>query len=182
MAALSLDRLVLVPCARSPHKPEGPVADGEDRFAMLVLAARGMERVEVDDLELMRPPPSYTVDTLREFRARDGGAALHLLLGADALADFPRWRSAAEIVTLCRVVPFARPGTALPPRSALAANLGEEAADRILAGAVHAATPDVSSSEVRRRLAAGEAVGDALPPAVETYIRHRGLYLPAETP
>jgi nicotinate-nucleotide adenylyltransferase len=129
---------------------------------MVRLAVRGRARLEASDLELCRPAPSYTVDTLREIRREVGpGAELVLLLGADALSDFPRWREAEEIRRLATVAACSRPGFA-PPGGG----------DR----AVEAVTPDVSSTEVRRRAAAGESLAGLVPEDVAVYIAERGLY------
>jgi nicotinate-nucleotide adenylyltransferase len=159
---LRLDRVLLVVAASQPLKPGGPVAPAEDRYAMVRLAVRGRPRLEASDLELGRPGPSWTVDTLREIRRRVPDAeAVFLLLGADALADFPRWREVEEIRRLARVVACPRPGSAAP-----------RGVDELL----DAATPDASSTEVRRRLAEGKSAEDLVPDDVLAYIRERGLY------
>jgi nicotinate-nucleotide adenylyltransferase len=159
---LRLDRVLLVVAAGQPLKPGGPAAPGEDRYAMVRLAVRGRPGLEASDLELGRPPPSFTVDTLRAIRrASAPGTEIVLLLGADALADFPRWRESAEVRRLAAVVACPRPG--FPPPAGVD-------------GVLEAETPEVSSSEVRRRLAAGEPVGDLLPEDVLAYIRERRLY------
>jgi nicotinate-nucleotide adenylyltransferase len=159
---LRLDRVLLVVAAAHPLKPAGPAAPAEDRYAMVRLAVRGHGGLEASDLELRRPPPSYTVETLREVRASlPGEAEVLLLLGADALAEFPRWRETAAIRSLAAVVGCTRPGA---PRPA--------GADLLL----EVPTPDVSSTEVRRRAAAGETLAGLVPPDVEAYIGERGLY------
>ncbi len=160
--ALRLDRVLLVPAARQPHKPAGPVASAEDRYAMLRLATRGRRGIELSDLELERPGPSYTVDTLRALRqSLPADGELFLLLGADAAADFPGWRDAEAIGRLATVVPCSRPGHALPD------------GDRSV---VPVTTPDVSATAIRRRVARGEPVADLVGPDVAAYIAARGLY------
>lgn len=159
---LRLDRVLLVVAAGQPLKAGGAAAPAEDRYAMALLAVRGRPRLEVSDLELRRPAPSYTVDTLRELRrGLPPGTELILVLGADALADLPRWREVREVRRLARVVGCGRPGSA-PPAGA--------------DGLIEAATPDVSSTEVRRRVAAGEGLEGLVPDDVAAYIRERGLY------
>jgi len=157
-----LDRLLLVVAAAQPLKPDGPAAPAEDRYAMVRLAARGRPRLQASDLEIRRPPPSYTVETLREVRLRFSGATeVFLLLGADAMEEFPRWRESEAVRALARVVACPRPG-APPPAGA----------DEVL----EAETPAISSTEVRRRAAAGEPFGHLVPGDVEAYVRERGLY------
>jgi len=159
---LRLDRVLLVVAAGQPLKPAGPAAPAEDRYAMVRLAVRGHPRLEASDLELRRPAPSYTVDTLREIRrGLAPGDEIVLLLGSDALADLPRWREAAALRTLARVAACARPGGPAPA-----------GADLVL----EADTPDASSTEVRRRVAAGQSVAGLVPGDVAAYIAERGLY------
>jgi len=160
---LHLDRVLLVVAAAHPLKP-APSTPAEDRYAMVRLAVRGHPGLEASDLELLRPAPTYTVDTLRELRRlHPAGTELLLLLGADALADLPRWKSAAEVRSLARVVGCARPGS--PPPSG---------ADEVL----EFDAPDVSSTAIRGLLAAGRPAGGLLPPDVEAYAVRRGLYRP----
>ena len=159
---LRLDRVLLVVAASQPLKPGGPSAPAEDRYAMVRLALRGRPRLEASDLELRRPAPSYTVDTLRDLRASlPGTAEVLLILGADALADFPRWREVDAVRRLARIVGCPRPGSPAPA-----------GVDEVLP----VSTPDVSSSEIRRRLAAGASVAGLLPEDVLVYARERGLY------
>ena len=159
---LGADRVLLVVAAGQPLKAGGAAAPPEDRYAMVRLAVRGRARLEASDLELHRPPPSYTVDTLRELRrGLPPEAGLLLLLGADALADLPRWKEAAAVRGLATIVGCTRPGRG-PPAGA----------DRVL----EAATPDVSSTEIRRRVAAGEGIEGLVPGDVAAYIAERGLY------
>ncbi|MCK6481100.1 MAG: nicotinate (nicotinamide) nucleotide adenylyltransferase, partial [Planctomycetes bacterium] len=149
---LALDRVLLVVARSQPLKPGGPAAGGEDRLAMVRLAVEGRPRLEASDLELRRPGPSYTVDTLRALRtALPPGAELLLLLGADALAEMPRWREAAEVRRMASVVAGLRAGAPAPA-----------GADLLL----DAAPPALSSTEIRRRAAGGEPLEGLVPPAV----------------
>jgi nicotinate-nucleotide adenylyltransferase len=160
--ALRLDRVLLVVAAGQPLKPSGPAASAEDRYAMLRLAARGRPGLEASDLELRRPAPSYTVDTVREVRrGLPPGTEIVLLLGSDALADFPLWKEAAALRGLATVAACRRKG--LPPPAG---------ADLVF----EADLPEVSSTEVRRRVAAGEGIEGLVPPDVAAYVVERGLY------
>ena len=162
---LGLDRVILIPAASQPLKPGGAGASAEDRYAMVRLAVRGRPGLEASDLEIRRPGPSYTVETLRELRAGlPPETGIVLLLGADALADFPRWRSAELILRLSVVVAFRRPGFPEPSGASLA---------------IDAALPDLSSTEVRRRAAAGLPLAGFVPDDVAAYLLRRGLYGPA---
>jgi len=169
LAARPLERILLLPASRPPHKSSGCVAPFADRVAMARIAVEGLPRIEVSTLEGERTGPSYTIDTVEELERREPGARIELLVGADMLLDLPRWRRAEELARRVTVVAFARPGQDLAAARAAFAPLGEPVFVEIPAR-------DVSATEVRRRLSAGEPVGGLLPPAVEGYIRRRGLY------
>jgi nicotinate-nucleotide adenylyltransferase len=164
---LALDRVVLVPAARQPLKASRVEASAGDRLAMARLAAASEPWLEVSDVEVRRPGPSYTYDTLRALRAGlPPDAELHFLAGADVLADLERWYRLDDVLPLARFAIATRPGHRLevPPR---------------LAGRVDVVEIEpraLSATEVRARLAAGGDVSGILPPAVSTYIQEKGLY------
>jgi len=166
-----LEAVLLIPAGQAPHKARSE-ASFADRLEMARRAARGRAGLQVLDLEGARKGPSFTVETLEELRRERPGAAFELLVGADMLKDLPQWRRAKEIVGMALVVGFGRPGTA--------AEAARHAFEQAFGPGRHAWLPfdpiPVSSTEVRRRLALGEAVGDLLDPSVEAFIRSRGLY------
>lgn len=171
LARRGLDGVLLIPAGQAPHK-RGCVAPFADRLEMARLAVRGHGGLEVLDLEGVRGGISYTVDTLAELRRLRAGASFELLVGADMLADLPTWRRAEEVVSGALVVGFGRPGAA----SEAARRRFEEAFGRNRHVWLEMEALPVSSTEVRRRLAAGEPVGGLLDPSVEAFIRGRGLY------
>lgn len=173
---LALSRLVLVPSARPPHKPADDLAPGEDRLAMCRLAAEADPWMVVSDLELRRPAPSYTVDTLAELRRESPTAEFLLVIGADMLRDFHLWRRFEEIVRMARIVTLPRPGVEIGPLAALRRALGDAAVERMLSDVQDTPLVDVSSTEIRRRMLAGRTVDDLVPPAVARYILEHGLY------
>jgi nicotinate-nucleotide adenylyltransferase len=161
--ALALERVLFVPCARQPLKDAGPVAAPGDRAAMLRAAIAGHLRFGLETLELQRPAPSYTVDTIRALRQRWPGERLVLLLGADAAADLPRWREAAEVARLAEVAVLTRPGCP----------------DGAVPLARHVvATPaiEISARDIRARCLAGKSIRYLVPDAVADYIERNGLY------
>jgi len=175
---LGLLRVVLVPAGSPPHKLSGPRASAVDRLAMARIAIEGIRSLEVSDIETRREGPSYTVDTVRSL-ARDLGAGVRLvlLLGTDALRDLPTWRDVGGIFRVAEPAAVGRPGAGEVDWEALAGALPEELVRRARANFVTLDRGlDVSSTEVRRRLAGGEPVAGLLAPAVERYIRERGLY------
>ncbi|GAB4424459.1 MAG: nicotinate-nucleotide adenylyltransferase [Chloroflexi bacterium OHK40] len=170
--ALGLSRVMVVPAARQPLKgAEG--APAEHRLAMARLACADNPAFVVDDLELRRPPPSYTIDTLRALAARLGPTAeLYFVLGADAARDLPRWRSADAILALARIAVVGRPGTTLHLPS-LAAALPAAVGRVTLLPGPHL---DISSTELRRRIAENRPVRYLVPEPVRAYIAAHGLY------
>jgi nicotinate-nucleotide adenylyltransferase len=161
---LSLDRVLWIPSAQHPLKEERVRTPAALRLEMVRAAVAGDPRFAVDDLELRRAGPSYTVDTLRELRARQPDAELFLLAGADLLAELPRWREPAEVLRLATLAVLTREGETL--------------AGREVPGAVsvEVARVDVSATEVRRRVAAGETIRYLVPDAVRELVERHAAY------
>lgn len=171
--ALGLERVYMVPAAQQPLKAKRHEASPAQRLAMVRLACADNPALEPSDIELHRPPPSYTVDTLAAFRERLGPATeLHFILGADAAVDLPRWRSASAILGLARLAIVGRPGYA-PDFAALHTALPGLAARSNL---IEGPRLDISSTELRRRLAAGQPARYQIPAPVLRYIEEHGLY------
>ena len=155
-----LDRVVFVPARRSPLKTSGPIASEEDRFAMLQAAVKDEPRFSVSRVELDRPGPSFTVDTL-EALAKEGELAL--ILGSDALADLEKWRSPERIRALASILVARRPGAPEPgPGSG--------------ARAFDAPCLDISSRELRARAKKGLSLRYLVPDDVWRHIERKGLY------
>ena len=161
---LGLDRVLLVPAAVPPHKQDEPVSPGAVRLAMLEAAIGGDHRFAVSDLELRRDGPSYTVDTLRALREAHPDAELFLAVGADQLAEFDTWREPDAIAELATLVTFARAGK--PPDTG-----GDWPVKP-----VDVPKMDISSTELRQRVARGKSIRFLVPEEVEVVIRFEGLY------
>jgi nicotinate-nucleotide adenylyltransferase len=165
--ALGIGRMLWVPSAVPPHKRDTVHASAAHRLAMVRAAVAGDPRFQVDDLELRREGPSDTVDTLRALREREPGAELCFVTGADNLAEIPGWREPEEILRLARLAVVTRRGDGHAP----AAAAGMAPADVVAVTRV-----DVSATEIRRRVAAGETIRYLVPDAVRAYIEREGLY------
>lgn len=159
---LGLDRILFIPANHSPHKTDTKPATAQDRLAMVHLAIAGEDGFEVGDLELLRPPPSYTVETLRSLRAEQPDEQFTLLIGADNVAKFDTWREADEIPRLTRIAVLDRAG-------------GAPAHD----WPVVRRLVDISSTDIRARIAAGRSIRYLTPDSVCDYITAQGLYRPA---
>lgn len=161
------DRLHLIPAARNPFK-DSCVARPEDRLDMVRLAFAGRDDIVVEDLELRRAGPSFTVDTLEALAARHEGDRLRLVCGADNLAGFGAWKDPDRLLALADLVVFSRPGA---PVQDLPLGL---AGDRVhLVSDFH---HEVSSTRIRAMLAAGQPVERLVPADVITYIETHRLY------
>lgn len=176
---LGLDRLIFVPSAQPPHKPAtGQLAPAEHRLQMVRLAVEGTPLFDASDVELKRSGPSYTIDTIAEFRRELGlDVLLHLLIGADSLADLCLWHRAGELVDACRIITMARTGWPVDrvlPR--LAEKLSEEQVARLAGGVLTTPIIEISATQIRHRIGAGKGVRFMLPGVVLHYIDQHGLY------
>jgi nicotinate-nucleotide adenylyltransferase len=168
--AAGFDRIDLVPNQQSPHKAGvADIAPAVDRVSLCRLAVSDDPKFAVDDLETTRPPPSYTIDTVRELKRR-GRSQVHWLIGADQLASLPQWHDAVALMAETNFVVMARPGWTfewdrLP------------APFRSLRNQVVAAPLlEISSTDIRQRLRAGGSIRYLTPDAVIDHIRQRRLY------
>jgi len=160
--SLKLSKVLWIPSGIPPHR-EPPIAAAEDRAAMVRLAMGDEPRFVLDERELRKSTPGYTVETLEELRAEYGSQVeLVLLIGADQFQRLQTWHRWRDIDSLARLGLFARPPFPL-------AVSGK-------AFVVPMPLIDVSSTTIRERIAAGEPVRDMVPDAVLDYIRSHDLY------
>ena len=186
LALLALDRVIFMVAGDPWMKREAgqDVTPAQHRLRMVELAVAHFPAFSSDDREVLRKGPTYTVDSLEELAAENERADLFLLLGSDALASMDRWRNPGRVLDLARVVVLDRPITdeCEGPGAARGAAVGAALLDGIEPGAgaralVLADAPvAVSSSDVRRRVAAGEPIADLVPIGVAEYIDRHGLY------
>ena len=169
---LGLDRVVLMPVHTPPHKAAVDDPGGEVRLEMCRAAADGDPGLEVSRLELDRGGPSYTVDTLRAIHASAPGDELTFIVGGDQAQGLPTWREPAAILALAVLAVAEREGIV---REDVRARLDELAPAGRLAF-FDMPRIDVSSSDVRRRVAAGRPIRHLVPDRVAALIAKRGLY------
>jgi len=162
---LGLERVIWIPAHLPPHKPlEGGVTP-QDRARMVQLAVGGHARFFLSRVELDRPAPSYTIDTVTELRRRFArpGMEWFFLLGSDNAAELSGWREIGRLRRLVRFAAVARPGVR-----------EREAPAGVVPLSVR--TDGISSTEIRRRVRQGLSIERWVPPAVRRYIEERGLY------
>ncbi len=163
---LKLDELRWIPVGQ-PWQKARQLADAADREAMVRLAIAGEPRFVLDRIELRRRGPSFTLDTVRELVAAEPGAEWFLILGQDQYARLHTWRDWRELLGLVTLAIANRPGAAL----AVNAQITKVEHQTVLLPMM-----EVSSTEVRRRVAAGESIAGLVPGTVASYIEQRRLY------
>jgi len=170
---LHLDRVLLMPVARAPHKQAEHDPGAQQRLELCRLAVAGDERLEVCDLEVRRGGPSYTVDTLRELHARTPEDDLTFIVGGDIALGLPSWHEPDGVLRLATLAVAERAG----------AGRGD-IAERLRARFPDAAPPvffdmprlDISSSQIRRRVAEGRSIRYLVPDPVAEHIVRGRLY------
>lgn len=169
--ALDLDLVIVVPAGQPWLKASPPVASAEDRLAMTRLALADEPKTQVSRVDVDRPGSTYTVDTLRDLRAqhpRQGPDAPQwfFITGADALNTIGQWHQPDELIALAHLVGVQRPGHADPTPG-----IPDDAWSLVTMGPV-----DISSTDIRARVRAGEPIDHLVPAAVAAYIDEQRLY------
>lgn len=173
--AFGLERVLLVPAARPPHKLDKRLADARQRLELLELATADDQRLQPCDVELERDGPSYSHDTALALRERFGpDVELLFIIGADTLVELPTWHRIGELLRLVTFCPVTRDGNSLDVE-VLADLADAETRARIAAHALHIEPHPASSTAIREQLVRGERP-EHLPPGVYEAIRDRGLY------
>lgn len=166
-ASHHLDEVLFVPTGQPWQKHDDPVTPAEHRYLMTVIATAANPRFTVSRVDIDRPGPTYTIDTLRDLRGQRGqDADLYFITGADALAQILTWKAAEELFSLARFIGVTRPGHKLSTRGL--------PADRVSLLEVPAMA--ISSSDIRRRAGRGEPVWYLVPDGVVQYIAKHRLY------
>jgi nicotinate-nucleotide adenylyltransferase len=160
---LKLDHVIFIPAALSPHKPGTVPAAPALRCEMLAAAIAGEDQFLLDECELHRAQPSYTIDTVQLMRERFPGAELFYLIGRDHLQKLDTWQRIDQLRQLVQFIVFNR-------GAADSADTFSSLARRL----------DISATEIRQRVARGDSIRYLLPPAVEMVIARHNLY--QETP
>jgi nicotinate-nucleotide adenylyltransferase len=179
---VELDRILFIPASVPPHKTYAGMAPAVMRYEMVQLAIEGNPGFVVSDIELRRDGPSYTLETLRELRrslCREGD--FFFLIGEDNVRELSTWHQPEEILRLCTMVVVSRPGVVEEKGRGREGKRGEWLAGvdpELINRMRFITTPliDISSTEIRRRVAAGEPIRYFVPERVEKYILEHGLY------
>lgn len=185
---LKLDKVKFIPAKVSPFKVGYEPTSDKHRLEMLKLAVGANPKFEVDPIELNRGGVSYTIDTVRALQqtgtANENGSVnqigldvhYYLLVGADSLKDFKKWKSPAELLRSVSLVVARRGGEPEPRWEELGGIVSAEEIAQIQSRKLDLPVVEVSSSDLRRRIEQGRSIRYLLPSAVEVYIKEHGLY------
>ncbi|MGD8697751.1 MAG: nicotinate-nucleotide adenylyltransferase [Gemmatimonadales bacterium] len=171
MAALELDRIVFIPTGTHPLKRDKVEAPSHLRLEMIRAATAGAQRFVVDEREMRRVGPSYTIDTVTEYGEELPGAELYLLIGSDILSEIHRWHSVIQIAERARIVVMSRPDA---PEDTFGPTTDLETTR------VNVTHVEISSSEIRERVRVGRAFRYLVPEGVYEIIAEHSLYRSSE--
>lgn len=173
MAHLELDRVLFAPTSNPPHKRAQDLTPIQDRLEMVRLAIAQEPRFVISRVDVDRPGPTYTVDMIRLLHREYGDATrFYFIMGLDSLSNILSWRTPEDLIKLCRLAVFNRPG--------FSANLDE--LERHLPGIrerlvlIPAPALEVSASDLQQRVKKDEPIRHLVPDAVAAYIAEHGLY------
>ncbi len=172
---LDVDKVIFIPAGKPPHKPGQLMASAADRYEMVRLAVEFEPLFAVSDFEIGFDSPSFTLHTVRYFRSQFQSCELFWLIGADSFAQLDKWYKIELLVDICTLVTVGRPGSSFEVDHLLG-KLTESQIDKLQKYIIDIPLSGESSTEIRRRLAAGESITGMTPPAVEDYISTLGLY------
>ena len=171
--ALQLSHVLFLPSGRPPHKAHLGASPAQ-RLEMTRLAVEPLPWAQASDVEGCRQGTIYTVATLQILSSQHPEAAFYYIIGADTLLDLPNWRNTQKVCTLCRFICLHRPGVADEAIGTALEDLRSRYGAQV--HLVPASGPDISSTEIRRRVARGQSTEGLLPGAVRAYIDRENLY------
>ena len=174
---IGAEKNVFIPAKRSPLKAFFPKATDNDRAAMIALAIAGYKNFQLSDYELKKPQPSYTLETVRKFQADYGAdTSIYWLIGADSVDELPGWYKIAELIDECNLCVMYRAGCNRPDFTQFTAIWGSGRVEKLQRNIIQTPLIDISSTEIRNRLASERDVTEMLHPPVADYVRKHGLY------
>jgi|TARA_B100000929_G_scaffold284399_1_gene266623 nicotinate-nucleotide adenylyltransferase len=166
---LKLDKVIMVPAGDPYLKRTKLVASPKERYRMVSLAVRKIPSLEVSDIEIFRPGPSYTIDTVRELK-REGHEVI-VLLGTDSIIEMDEWQDPDLLHSECEVVGLIRPGFQIDKSKSYLSRQRKYSLRTIEVN-----SPEISSTRVRNLIQDGVDVADLIPQEVNEYIKEQKLY------
>jgi nicotinate-nucleotide adenylyltransferase len=174
---IGAEKIIFIPAKRSPLKGFFPIAGDSDRFQMISLVVAHSKNFQVSDYELRKPDPSYTLETVRKFQSDYGDDTLiYWLIGADSIDELQLWYGITDLIDECNLATMLRAGCKPPNFAKFEDIWGSDRVKKLQENVVETSLVEISSTEIRSRLAAGRDVAGMLDPAVADYICQHGLY------
>lgn len=174
---IGAEKIVFIPAKHSPLKDSFPQARDDDRLAMIALAIADNKKFQLNDYELRKSEPSYTLETVRHFQTDYGAKALiYWLVGADSIDELSRWYGIVELIDECNLCVMFRAGCEPPDFAKFKDIWCAARVEKLQRNVIRTPLIDISSTEIRNRLATGRDVADMLHPSVADYIHRHGLY------
>ena len=179
--ALDLDSVLFIPNANPPHKQGIKITSYEHRVSMLAITLDDCEEGELCEVETKTSAPNYTIDTVSSLRKLYGKEAeFFLLLGSDEARGLAKWKEPHKLLETVEVVVVPRIGSDIAQIECLLSSLGEDAVRKLGANALYLEIQDISSTQIRRKVARGEDLGRDVHPGVAAYITEHNLYQKAK--
>ena len=177
LESISAERIILIPAKLSPLKKSLPIASDRDRLNMIMLATSELEYFEISNYELIKPVPSYTLDTIRYFRTELGSETeIFWLVGADTVDDLIHWYGIEELIDECNISVMYRAGCEVPDFKKYESEWGAGRVEKLRKNVIKTPLINISSTHIRRRIASKRPFSDMLHPAVADYIIKNNLY------
>jgi nicotinate-nucleotide adenylyltransferase len=175
MKKLGLDEVLFIPASRSPFKEKNRITPVHHRVQMVLLAIDDIQGFKLSTIEIDRAGTSYTVDTLEKLKEGTGkDDELYFIIGMDSLETLTMWKDPERLVRLCRLVTVRRPGYELPELEEIEKKVPGFNKSLII---LDKTGPDISATDIRKRIAEGLPVSGLVPAPVEKYIREHSLYI-----
>jgi nicotinate-nucleotide adenylyltransferase len=172
-ASLTLDEVIFMPAGQPWLKADNLISSAEHRLEMIRLALASRDNFKLSTMEIERPGPTYTVDTMAELGRQLGSEELFFILGWDNLTQLPQWHEPSRLIELCRLVAVPRVDFPPPDLASLDGAIPGLSKRVIL---LNAPRIDVNASEIRRMAREGLSIRNLVPEPVERYIKEHGLY------
>jgi len=170
-------KVIFVPAKRSPLKGSTPKATGSERLDMIKLAIEDNAGFQVSDHELKKTIPSYTLETVREFQEQFGpDTSIYFLVGADTVDELPHWYKILDLIDQCNLSVMFRAGCTTPDFAKFTKLWGTQRVEKMRKNVIETPLVDISSTEIRNRLAQGLNVDEMLARPVAEYIKKHRLY------
>ncbi|MGC9063173.1 MAG: nicotinate-nucleotide adenylyltransferase [bacterium] len=166
----SLDQVIFIPSGQPPHREPCSIAPAEDRYIMTALAITTNPYFNISRMEIDRPGPSYTIDTVKSFKQLHPDSTIFFITGLDAILEILTWRDPYELVKIVRFIAVTRPGYN-PDHLKM---LDREILDNV--SLLEIPGYAISSTMIRERVALGKPIRYMVPEPVEAYIKKHGLY------